>query len=179
MFLYISATNVSLGALLAQHDEEGKEREVYYISRTLVGHELNYSSIEKTCLAVVFATQKLRYYMLIHSMKLIAKIDPLKYLLSNSTLIGRLAKWVMILSEFDIEYVDRKAIKGQVITDQLAEAPLQHDKPLHIEFPDADILTVSTKFWELYFDGSYTQYGSGARIFFITPQGHTIPKSYK
>lgn len=97
--------------------------------------------------------------MLIHSVKLIAKIDPLKYLLSKSTLIGRLAKWVMILSEFDIEYVDQKSIKGQVIADQLGDAPLQNNMPLHIEFPDADILIVSTNFWELYFDGSYTQYG--------------------
>ena len=43
---------------------------------------------------------------------LISKIDPLKYLVSKSILIGFLAKWIMILSEFDIEYVDRKAIKG-------------------------------------------------------------------
>lgn len=84
--------------------------------------------------------------MLIHSIKLIAKIDPLKYLLSKSTLTGRLAKWVMILSEFDIEYVDRKAIKGQVITDQLTDAPLHNNMTLHIKFPDADILTVSTHF---------------------------------
>lgn len=139
LFLYVSTTSVSLGDLLAQHDDEGKERAFYYISRTLVGYELNYSSIEKICLAVVFATQKLRHYMLIHSVKLIAKIDPLKYLLSKSTLTGRLAKWVMILSEFDIEYVDRKAIKGQVIADQLADAPLQNDMPLHIEFPDSTL----------------------------------------
>lgn len=62
----------------------------------------------------------------------------------------------MILSEFDIEYVDRKDIKGQVIVDQLVETPLQDDHPLHIEFPDVDILTVTTKTWQLYFDGSYT-----------------------
>lgn len=83
--------------------------------------------------------------MLIHSVKLIAKIDPLKYLLSKPTLMGRLTKWVMILSNFEIEYVDRKAIKGRVIADQLVEAPLHDDIPLHIEFLDADILTVTKK----------------------------------
>lgn len=81
-------------------------------------------------MAVVFASQKLRHYLLSHSIKLIAKIDPLKYLLHKATLIGRLEKWIMILSEFDFEYVVRKAIKGQVISDQLAEAPLQDDHPL-------------------------------------------------
>lgn len=62
--------------------------------------------------------------MLSHKVQLIARFDPLKYLLSRETLTGRLAKWVMILSEFDIEYIDRKSIKGKIIEDQLAEAPL-------------------------------------------------------
>src|SRR5271156_6714973 len=54
--LYISATATSLGVLLAQEDEAKKERAIYYISRTLVAYELNYSIIEKACLAVVFAS---------------------------------------------------------------------------------------------------------------------------
>lgn len=83
--------------------------------------------------------------MLTHTIKLIGKIDPLKYLLNKSNLIGRLAKWVMILSEFDIQYVDRKAIKGQAITYQLAEEPLPDDHPLHIEFPNVDVLTLNAQ----------------------------------
>lgn len=59
LILYVSATESSLGALLAQLDEQGKERAIYYISRTLVSYEVNYTSIEKDCLAVVFASQKL------------------------------------------------------------------------------------------------------------------------
>ena len=57
-------------------------------------------------------------------MRLITKIDPLTYLLNKATLIGCLEKWVMILSEFDIKYVERKPIKGKEILDQLAEAPI-------------------------------------------------------
>ena len=74
--------------------------------------------------------------MLSHTVKLIAKIDPLKYLLSKAALTGWLAKWVMVLSEFDIEYIDRKSIKGQVISDQLADAPLSDSYPIHDKFPD-------------------------------------------
>jgi len=59
LILYISATPTALGALLAQQDYENKERAVYYISRTLVGYELQYSQVERSCLAVVFASQKL------------------------------------------------------------------------------------------------------------------------
>lgn len=68
--------------------------------------------------------------MLNNKTKLIAKIGPLKYLLSKVALTGRTAKWVMHLSEFDIEYVDRKAIKDQVFADQLAKAPLLGDHPI-------------------------------------------------
>ena len=102
LILYISATVASLGALLAQSDETGKERAIYYISQTLVSYEVNYTSIEKACLTMVFSSQKLQHYMLAHTVHLVAKIDPLKYLLSKAVLTGRLAKWMMILSEFDI-----------------------------------------------------------------------------
>ena len=88
LILYISATTTSLGALLAQKDDNGRERAIYYISRTLVNYELNYNTIEKACLAVVFASQKLRHYMLAHTTQLVAKIDPLKYLLNKAALTG-------------------------------------------------------------------------------------------
>ena len=104
--LFISAIESSLGILLAQEDNDNKERAIYYLSHTLISYEMNYSIIEKACLVVVFASQKLRHYMLTHTTQLVAKIDPLKYLLSNIALIGRLAKWVMILSDFDIQYVE-------------------------------------------------------------------------
>lgn len=63
-----------------------------------------------------------------------------------------------------------------MIVDQLVEVPLQDDVPLHIEFLDANILTITTNFCELYFDGYNTQHGSSVGILFVTPQDHTIPK---
>ena len=86
----------------------------------------------------------------------------------------------MILSEFDIVYKGCKAIKGQVIVDQLAEAPLQGDHPIVTYFLDDTIMTIASSTpWKLFFDGSFTQKGSGARVLFVTPQGDLIPKSYK
>ncbi|XP_074297588.1 uncharacterized protein LOC141628330 [Silene latifolia] len=61
--LYIAVQEHSLGAMCAQEIDDCKERALYYLSRTLVGVELNYSPIEKICLALVFAIQKLRHYM--------------------------------------------------------------------------------------------------------------------
>lgn len=120
MIHYVSTTQAALGALLAQLDDNKKERVVYYIIQTLVGYELNYYPIEWACLSILFVTQKLRHYILNRQFKLISKVDPLKYLLAKVAIMGRIVKWVMILSEFDIEYIDRKAIKGHIIVDQLA-----------------------------------------------------------
>lgn len=46
----------------------------------------------------------------------------------------------MILSEFDIEYVDRKVIKGHVIFDQLIDAPMESSNPILVDFPNMHIL---------------------------------------
>ena len=100
--------------------------------------------------------------MLNHTTYLITKINSLKYLLSKATLIDRATKWVLILSEFNIVYKDRKAIKGQVIVDQLAKAPLQGDHPIVADFPDDTIMTIApSTSWKLFFDGSFTQRDQG------------------
>ena len=70
----------------------GKERAIYYINYTLVTYKLNYTYIEKAYLVVVFASQKLRHYMLMHTTQLATKIYPLKHLLNKAALIGWLAK---------------------------------------------------------------------------------------
>ncbi|GLJ30929.1 hypothetical protein SUGI_0616100 [Cryptomeria japonica] len=86
----------------------------------------------------------------------------------------------MILSEFDIVYTERKAIKGQVIADQLADAPISDDHPMLTNFLDESVFAfTSSNEWKLYFDGSHTKFGSGAGILFVTPQGDAIPKSYR
>lgn len=118
--------------------------------------------------------------MLSHQTQLVAEIDPLKYLLSRAALTWRLEKGVIILRKYDIQYVERKVIKGQVIADQLADTPLQSDNPLVADFPDESIFHTEPKSpWRLYFDWSHTNHGSRAGILFITPQGGSIPKSFR
>ena len=58
LVLYVAAQEESLGALLAQENEEHKEKALYYLSRRLTPTELKYSPIEKTCLALVFCYSK-------------------------------------------------------------------------------------------------------------------------
>ena len=127
---------------------------------------------------MVFSSQKLRHYMLAHTVHLVAKIIPLKYLLRKAMLTGYLAKWMMILSEFDIQYVKHKAIKGQAIADQLANFSLEDTIAIQVEFSDASIMYITERTWKMFFDGSHTQNGAGAGVLFVSPHGYMIPKSY-
>ena len=61
--LYVKAMDHSLGALLAQKNDDGHEHALYYLIRTLIGAESRYNPIEKECLALVFAIQKMRHYL--------------------------------------------------------------------------------------------------------------------
>jgi len=74
--------------------------------------EVSYSSMEKIYLALAFAVQKLRHYLLFHHITVISKADPLRYILSKPLLSVRLAKWSMLLAPFDIKFVPQKAVKG-------------------------------------------------------------------
>jgi len=58
----------------------------YYLSRTLVGVELNYSPIDKMCLALMFTIQKLRHYIQAHTVYVISKADLIKYILFKPVL---------------------------------------------------------------------------------------------
>ena len=74
----MSVIDNSIGVVLAQLDEEGKERAMYYLSKFFNEVEKRYMVMEKTYVGVVWVTQKLKYYFLTHKVKLIAKIDPIK-----------------------------------------------------------------------------------------------------
>ena len=71
----------------------------------MLPYEEKYSPLEKTCVALVWTTRKLRHYMLAYKVLLIARMDPLKYLMEKLVQDGKTAKWVFLLSEFDIKYV--------------------------------------------------------------------------
>ncbi|KAM1073495.1 hypothetical protein ACFXTH_018561 [Malus domestica] len=61
--LYILAAEESIGCLLAQDNDAGREHAIFYLSRHLNPPEINYSAVEKLCLALFFTARKLRQYM--------------------------------------------------------------------------------------------------------------------
>ena len=142
LILYITTQEQSLGVLLAQEKEEGKENALYYLSRTLHGAKLNYSPIEKMCLVLMFAIQKLRHYLQAHSIQLISQADPIKYIMTKPVLSGRLGKWALLLQEFEIIYVQQKAVKGQALANFLADHPIPDDWELSDDLPDEEVMLI-------------------------------------
>ncbi|KAL0308879.1 UNVERIFIED_CONTAM: Transposon Tf2-12 polyprotein [Sesamum radiatum] len=92
LILYVAAQERSVGILLAQKNNEGKENALYYLSRTMTPNELKYSPIEKLCLALIFSIQKLKHYFQSRSIHLVSKANPLKYVMAKPVLSDRLAR---------------------------------------------------------------------------------------
>ncbi|XP_058220656.1 uncharacterized protein LOC131330914 [Rhododendron vialii] len=179
LILYITAQEESLGAMLVQNDEENKERALYYLSRRLTENELNYSPVEKMCLALVFSSQKLRHYFQAHTIHLVAKADPVKYVMSKPILSGRLVRWSLLFNEFEIVYVPQKALKGQALANFLADYPIPADWEIFEEFPDEDMLFIEVlQPWTMFFDGAARLEGAGAGVIFVSSQKQVLPYAF-
>ena len=100
--LYLLVSDMALGCMLAQHDDSGKERAIYYLSKRILEYEMRYVMIECLYLALVWATGRLRHYMTEYSVCLISQLDQLRYLFDIPTLTGRFMRWRVLLTEFDI-----------------------------------------------------------------------------
>ncbi|XP_070005506.1 uncharacterized protein [Nicotiana sylvestris] len=87
-------------------------------------------------------------------------MDLLKYIFQKPMLTGKLAKWQILLSEFNIVYVTQKAVKGQALADHLAENPVDGEyESLKTYFPDEEVSFIredieeSYDGWRMFFDG--------------------------
>nr|XP_016435730.1 PREDICTED: uncharacterized protein LOC107761946 [Nicotiana tabacum] len=159
LILYISAQERSVGALLAQGNNEGKENELYYLSRMMTPNELKYSPIEKLCLALVFSIQKLKHYFQAHVVRLISRANHIKFVMSKPVLSDRLARWYLQFQQFEIVYVPQKALSDKL--------------------PDEDAMVIEIQPpWKMYFDGAAHRERVGTGIVFITSQGEVLPYSF-
>ncbi|XP_019197694.1 PREDICTED: uncharacterized protein LOC109191489 [Ipomoea nil] len=179
LILYISAQDSSVGALLAQENDKGKENALYYLSRMMTPNELKYSPIEKLCLALVFAIKKLKHYFEAHTIRLVSKANPVKYVMAKVVLSDRLARWYLLFQQFEIIYVSQKSVKGQALADFLADHPIPAEWELSDDLPDEDVLVIKVlPPWKMYFDGASHREGAGAGVVFVTPEGEVFPYSF-
>ena len=108
--LYLAVPDFSTSAVLVR-DKERVHHPIYYCSRSLRGAEERYPRMEKLILALVTAARKLRPYFQAHTIEVPTEY-PMKQVLHKPETSGRLMKWAIELSEFDIRYRPKTAIKG-------------------------------------------------------------------
>ncbi|KAM5558017.1 hypothetical protein ABKV19_019986, partial [Rosa sericea] len=94
------ASDYAIGAVLGQRKDK-KPYAIYYASRTLNDAQLNYSTTEKELLAVVFALEKFRSYLLGTKVIIYSDHAALRYLMSKKEAKPRLIRWILLLQEFD------------------------------------------------------------------------------
>nr|XP_027102729.1 uncharacterized protein LOC113723971 [Coffea arabica] len=138
------ASDHAVGAVLGQR--VGKAAHViYYASQALNGAQLNYSTTEKELLAVIFALEKFRSYLL--GAKLIVFSDhvALRYLMTKKDAKPRLIRWILLLQEFDLEIRDKKGSEN-LVADHLSRIPIGEDnEPLRDAFPEEHLFSLNSQ----------------------------------
>ena len=87
-------------------------------------------------------------------------------------------RWLVLLTEFDIQYVSQKSIKGSIISDHLASLPTSEDRPVDDDFPDEKFVAkTSLSGWCMYFNGAANQLGYEIGVLLVSPQGDHILRS--
>jgi hypothetical protein len=141
--LYVSASVVSVADILVQLGDENHEHVIYYISKNLSGPPLKYKHKEKLALAVIFAVQKLRHYILLRTTKVVADSNPMKYLLSRRQFNEIFSRWIIILQEYELKFSTPKSKKALVLV-KLVMALHSHttSAPVNTDFPNEHLFYI-------------------------------------
>ena len=139
------ASDFAMGAVLGQRKEK-IFRAIYYASRTFNEAQENYSTTEKEMLAIVFACEKFKPYILGSHIIIHTDHATIKYLMSKKEAKPRLIRWVLLLQEFDLEIKDKKGCDN-VIADHLSRVEKnkaeEEEAGLIENFPDEQLFQLS------------------------------------
>ena len=128
------------------------------MSKSLHDVEIRYLPLEKAIMAVVHGTRKLPHYFQAHTVVVLTQL-PLKAILRSANYTGMIAKWGTILGAFDIKYMPRTSVKGQVLADLVAkftETPVENESNEHCldEKSVGRIAVQESLQWKVYVDGA-------------------------
>ncbi|XP_077226262.1 uncharacterized protein LOC143859434 [Tasmannia lanceolata] len=188
LLLYLSISPLALAAVLVR-EEHNQQKPVYYVSKVLHDAEIRSQRVEKLAYALVTAARKLRPYFQAHTIKVLTD-QPLRQVLHKPDTSGRLVKWAVELSEFDIRYMPRPAIKAQVLADFVAECsiPQPITEPEVTQAPAEDgartgIIpmppaehdpSIAESLWEVHVDWSSNKAGCGAGLVLTGPDSFPV-----
>ncbi|GJT30635.1 reverse transcriptase domain-containing protein [Tanacetum coccineum] len=105
------ASDYAIGAVLGQRIEK-HFRPIHYASKTMTEAESNYTTTEKEMLAVVYAFEKFRSYLIMNKSIVYTDHSALKYLFNKKDAKARLLRWVLLLQEFDFKVIDTKGAEN-------------------------------------------------------------------
>nr|GEY72843.1 reverse transcriptase domain-containing protein [Tanacetum cinerariifolium] len=109
--LMCDASDFAIGAVLGQRHEK-HFKPIHYASKTMNDAESNYTTIEKEMLAVVYAFEKFRSYLIMNKSIVDTDHSALKYLFAKKDAKARLLRWVLLLQEFDFKVLDTKGAEN-------------------------------------------------------------------
>ncbi|XP_074313440.1 uncharacterized protein LOC141648611 [Silene latifolia] len=158
-------------------EQEGVQHPVYYISKSLLPAETRYTSFEKLALALVTASYKLRPYFESHTIHVITNY-PLKTIMRKPELSGRMTKWSVHLSGYDLQFEPRTAIKSQALADFVSDfCPATRGEA------EEGMLTMmgsqDGEVWTLYIDGASNARGAGVGLVLRSPKGDMIVQAIR
>ncbi|KAK1665164.1 hypothetical protein QYE76_053323 [Lolium multiflorum] len=165
LLMYIAATaQVFSSVLVVEREEAGRvhgvQRPVYYLSEVLTPARQRYPHHQKLAYAVWRSARKLRHYFTEHPIVVVSEA-PLKNIMTNPEATGRVSQWAIEIAPHDITYVNRTAIKSQILPDFVADW-IQSQTPVAPDMSGS---------WIMYFDGSKRSTGAAAGVVLISPQG--------
>nr|GEV88701.1 retrovirus-related Pol polyprotein from transposon TNT 1-94 [Tanacetum cinerariifolium] len=118
------ASDFAIGAVLGQRKTK-HFRPIHYASKTMTETQIHYTTMEKEMLAVVYAFEKFRPYLVLSKSIVYTDHSAFKYLLSMQDAKPRLLRWVLLLQEFDIIIRDKKGTEN-IATDHLSRLENPH-----------------------------------------------------
>jgi hypothetical protein len=143
--LMCDASDYAVGAVLGQRIDN-RFKPIYFASKTLQGGQLHYTTTEKELLAIVFAFDKFRSYLVLAKTIVFTDHSALKYLFAKTDAKPRLIRWILLLQEFDIEIRDKKGAEN-VAADHLSRLENPHlevlnESTIQDDFPDESLMRV-------------------------------------
>ncbi|RVW80373.1 Retrovirus-related Pol polyprotein from transposon 17.6 [Vitis vinifera] len=142
------ASDLAMGAVFGQR-EDGKPYVIYYASKTLNEAQRNYTTTKKELLAVVFALDKFRAYLVGSSIVVFTDHSALKYLLTKQDAKARLIRWILLLQEFNLQIRDKNGVEN-VVADHLSRLVIAHDShglPINDDFPEESLMSIDVAPW--------------------------------
>ncbi|XP_020258925.1 uncharacterized protein LOC109835356 [Asparagus officinalis] len=146
--------------------------------------------VEKECLALVFAIQKMRHYLVGQTIHVISRMNPIRVFMTQPAALNwRLARWALLLSQYDIHFMPQKSVKGQAICDLMASHPLGSKTDLFEDLPDEPPevnVTSLPELWQMFFDGASRAAAAaadgsivvGVGVVLTSPHNHVLPRAF-